>query len=91
MATSLGNWGSLVIFLFKGVLLSCTPLLVVTLSMPLRKKVGTRVPTGVGENHRSEPSTDHVSMHSEGAESLRESGRCETMGIMATIEDLQRS
>ena len=81
----------MVIFLFKGVLLSCTPLFVVTFSMPLRKKVVTRILVGVGENHRLEPSTDHVSMHSEGAESLRESGRCETMGIMATIEDLQCS
>ena len=59
--------------------------------MPSRKKVVTRILVGVGENHRSEPSTDHVSMHSEGAESSGESGRHETRGIMATIEDLQPS
>ena len=46
---------------------------------------------GVVENHRSEPSADHISMHSEGAESSEETGRHETRGIMAAIEDLQRS
>jgi len=59
--------------------------------MPSRKKVVTRILVGVGENHRSEPNTDHVSMHSEGAESSGKSGRHETRGIMATIEDLQPS
>ena len=37
---------------------------------------------GVGENHQSEPSANHISMHSEGAESSGETSRRETKGIM---------
>ena len=47
--------------------------------------------TSVGENHQSKPSTDHISMHSKGVESLGEAGHHESKEIMATIEDLQRS
>jgi len=36
--------------------------------MPPRKKVVTGILTGVGENHWSEPSRDHMSMHSGGVE-----------------------
>ena len=59
--------------------------------MPPRKKVGTSVPTGVGENHRSEPSTDHISMHSEGTRSSGGTAHHESREMMAAIEDLQRS
>ena len=38
--------------------------------MPLRKKMVTGMLTSVGENHRSEPSADHISMHFKGTESL---------------------
>ena len=58
--------------------------------MPLRKKA-TGVLTGVNENHRPEPSVDHISMHSEGIESFGEAGYPENRNIMAAIEDLQRS
>ena len=74
-----------------GVLLCCTSLFVVTFSMPLRKKVVTGILIGVGENHRSEPSTDHISMHSEGAESSDGTTHRESMEMMAAIEDLQCS
>ena len=47
--------------------------------------------TGMGENHRSEPSTDHISMHSKGTESLGEAGHHETREIMVAIEDFQCS
>nr|POE89674.1 hypothetical protein CFP56_38062 [Quercus suber] len=57
--------------------------------MPPRKKMVTRTLIGVVENHRSKPSADHISMHFEGPESSGETGRRETRGIMATIEDLQ--
>ena len=50
-----------------------------------------RMLTGVGENHRSEPSVNHISMHFEGAEFFGETGCHETRGIMAAIEDLQCS
>ena len=59
--------------------------------MPPRKKVVIGILTSVGENHRSKPSTDHISMHSKGVESLGEAGHHEGREIMATIEDLQRS
>ena len=59
--------------------------------MPPRKKMVTRKLIGVGENHLSKPSADHISMHSEGAESFGETGCRETRGIIAAIEDLQRS
>ena len=72
-------------------MLGCTPLFVVTSSMPLRKKMVTRMLTGVDENHRSEPSADHISMHFEDAKSSGEAGHHEFKGIIATIEDLQRS
>ena len=55
--------------------------------MPLRKKA-TGVLTGVNENHRPEPSVDHISMHSEGIESFGEAGYPENRNIMAAIEDL---
>ena len=59
--------------------------------MPLRKKVVTRILLGVGENHWSKPSTDHISMHYEGVESLGGTAHHESKEIMAAIEDLQRS
>nr|POF27166.1 hypothetical protein CFP56_08537 [Quercus suber] len=59
--------------------------------MPPRKKMVTGTSTGVGENHRSKPSVDHISVHFEGAESSREASHRETKGIMAAIKDLQRS
>ena len=62
----------------------------VTFSMPPKKKV-IGILTGVGKNHQSEPSTDHISMHSEGRKSSCEAGHHESMSIMAAIEDLQRS
>ena len=71
-------------------MLGCTPLFVVTSSMPSRKKIATGTLTGVGENHWSEPSADHISMHFEGAESSGEAGHHETKGIIAAIKDLQR-
>ena len=58
--------------------------------MPPRKKV-TRILTSVGENHRPEPSADHISKHSEGTESSGEAGHPENRNIMAAIEDLQCS
>ena len=58
--------------------------------MPPRKKV-TRILTSVGENHRPEPSADHISKHSEGTESSGEAGHLENRNIMAAIEDLQCS
>ena len=51
----------------------------------------TRMLTGVDENHRSEPSADHISMHFEDAKSSGEAGHHEFKGIIATIEDFQRS
>ena len=59
--------------------------------MPPRKKVVTGILTGVGENHQSIPSTDHISMHFKGAESLGGTTHCESKEMMATIKDLQRS
>ena len=59
--------------------------------MPPRKKVVTRILTSVGENHWSKPSTDHISMSSEGVESSSEAGHRESREIMAAIEDLQCS
>ena len=59
--------------------------------MPPRKKVVIGILTSVGENHWSEPSIDHVSMHSGGVESLGGITHRETKGIMAAIEDLQYS
>ena len=41
--------------------------------MPPRKKV-TGIQTGVGENHRLEPSADHISMHFEGTNSYGKDG-----------------
>ena len=74
-----------------GVLLGCTSLFVVTFSMPLRKKVVTGILIGVGENHQLEPSIDHISMHSEGAESSSGTTHRESREMMAAIEDLQHS
>ena len=71
-------------------LLGCIPLFVVTSSMPPREKVAG-ILTGVGESHRLEPSTDHISMHSEGTESLGEAGHHESISIMVAIEDVQSS
>ena len=68
-------------------LLGCIPLFVVTSSMPPREKVAG-ILTGVGENHRLEPSTDRISMHSEGTKSSGEAGHHESISIMATIEDV---
>ena len=65
---------TLVIFLLSVFI----PLFVITSSMPLRKKVVTEIMTSVGENHRPEPSTDHISMHSKGVEFLGEAGHCES-------------
>ena len=59
--------------------------------MPLRKKVVIRTLAGVDENHWSEPSTYHISMHSEGARSSDETAYCLSRVIMAAIEDLQRA
>jgi len=56
--------------------------------MPPRKKVGTGILTGVGENHRSEPSTDHISMHFEGAGSSGGTAQCDSREMIAVIEDL---
>ena len=47
--------------------------------------------TGMDENHRSEPSANHISMHSKGVESFGKTSHYETRGIMAAIKDLQRS
>ena len=58
--------------------------------MPLRKKVAG-IWIGVGENYRSEPSIDHISMLSEGTESSGEASHRESRGIMVTIKDLQHS
>ena len=63
-------------------MLSCIPLFVVTSFMPPRKKMVTKTLTGVGENHRSKPTADHIFMHSEGVESFGETSRRETKGIM---------
>ena len=59
--------------------------------MPLRKKVGTEILTSVGENHRSEPSTNHISMHFEGIRYLGGTAHCESKEMMVAIEELQRS
>lgn len=66
------------------------PLFAITFSMPPRKKA-MGILTGVGENHQSEPSADHLSMHFEGTESSGEAGHPKIRNIMAAIEDLQRS
>ena len=58
--------------------------------MPPKKNI-MGILTGVGENYRSKPSTDHLSMHSEGIESSGEAGHHKSKNIMAAIEDLQRS
>ena len=59
--------------------------------MPLRNKVVVGTLAGVDENHWSEPSTYHISMHSEGARSSDETAYCLSRVIMAAIEDLQRA
>ena len=51
----------------------------------------TGILTGVGENHWLEPSTDHISMHSEGVGSSSGTTYRESREMMAAIEDLQRS
>ena len=71
-------------------LLGYIPLFVVIFSMPPKKKV-TGILSCVGENHRSKPNTDHISMHSEGTESSGEVGHYESRSIMAAIEDLHCS
>nr|POF08006.1 hypothetical protein CFP56_55320 [Quercus suber] len=58
--------------------------------MPPRKKA-MGILTGVGENHLSEPSANHISMHSEGIESSSKASHHENRNTMAIIEDLQRS
>ena len=58
-----------------------------TFSMPPNKKV-TGILIGLCENQQSEPSADHISMHSEGTESSGEAGHLENKNIMAAIEDL---
>ena len=45
----------------------------------------TKTLIGVGENHRSKPTADHISMHFEGIESSGETSRYETKGIMVAI------
>ena len=60
---------------------------VVTFSMPPRKKV-TRVLTSVGENHRPEPSANHISVHYEGTKSSGDASHPKNRNIMAAIEDL---
>ena len=59
--------------------------------MPLRKKVVTGTLAMVDENHQSEPSADHMSMHSEGIGSSGETAHCESRVMMAATEDLQRA
>ena len=59
--------------------------------MPPRKKVVVGTLASVDENHRLEPSTDHISMHSEGIGSLGETAHRESKVMMAAIEDLQHS
>ena len=51
----------------------------------------TGILTGVGENHWLEPSTDHISMHSEGVGSSSGTAYRESREMMAAIEDLQHS
>ena len=51
----------------------------------------TGILTGVGENHWLEPSTDHISMHSEGVGSSGETAHRESKVMMVAIEDLQHS
>ena len=50
--------------------------------------MGTGILTGVGENHRSKPSTDHISMHFEGAGSSGGTAHRESREMMAAIEYL---
>ena len=64
--------------------------LAVTFSIPPRKKV-MGILTGVGENHRSEPSADHISMRSKGIKSPGKAGHPENRNIMAAIKDLHLS
>jgi len=45
----------------------------------------------VGENHQSEPSANHISMHFKGTKSSGEADHPENRNIMSAIEDLQRS
>ena len=59
--------------------------------MPLRKKVGAGILTSVGENHRLEPSTNHISMHFEGIRYLGGTAHRESKEMMVAIEELQRS
>ena len=51
----------------------------------------TGILTGVGENHWLEPSTDHISMHSEGVGSSGGTVYRKSREMMVAIEDLQRS
>jgi len=74
-------------FPFKCILLGYIPLFVVTFCMPPKKKV-IGILIGVGENHQSKPSKDHISMLFEGTKSSYEAGHHESMSIMAAIEDL---
>ena len=55
--------------------------------MPPRKKF-TGILIGLGENQRSKPSANHISMHSEGTESSGEVGQPKNRNIMVAIEDL---
>ena len=59
--------------------------------MPLRKKVVTGTLAMVDENHQSEPSADHMSMHSEGVRSSGETAHRESRVMMIAIEDLQHA
>lgn len=45
----------------------------------------------MSENHRPEPSADHISRHFEGIESSGEAGHPDNRNITAAIEDLQLS
>ena len=58
--------------------------------MPPRKMVVTGILTGVGKNHRLEPSIDHISMHFEGTKSSGGTAHHESKGIMTAIKELQR-
>ena len=56
-----------------------------TFSMPPNKKV-TGILIGLCENQQSEPSANHISMHSEGTKSFSVAGQPENRNIMAVIK-----
>ena len=55
--------------------------------MPPRKKA-IGILASVRENHWSEPSVDHLSMHSEGTKASGEASHSGNRNIMVAIEDL---